>query len=137
MALRLDFNAGRSFVDTGSGTYMLHPVMTMSPVNIAAEVTGKVEFQDQSANPLPLPDGVVVNAYVAGDRTVVVGSAAVDDTGSFRFAVLPQGTYDFEIISGYNPLLPGFITEKVVEDVLVTAPTTDLGTIIIVKEPAG
>jgi len=131
MALILDFNAASSFVDTGGGTYMLHPVMTMSPVDIATQVTGKVEFQDGSGNPIALPADVTVRLYLpdhAGDDAYLVGSVSVETDGSFELDVIAQGTYDLQVYQGTTLV-------KTVEDVIITAPTTDLGTIIVPPSP--
>jgi len=131
MALILDFNAGRSFVNNppGSDNYMLHPVMTMSPVNIATEVTGTVEFQDGSSNLLLLPEGIVINVYPqghAGDEALLITSIALETDGTFRIAVLAQGTYDLQVLQGDTVV-------KTIEGVVITAPDTDLGTIIVVQ----
>lgn len=131
MALILDFNTDRSFVNNppGSENYMLHPVMTMSPVNIAAEVTGTVAFQDDSGGALPQPEDVVINVYPdghAGEETLLVASAAVQADGTFRFAVLPQGTYDLQVLQGNTVIMT-------VEDVVITAPSTDLSSIVVVQ----
>jgi hypothetical protein len=131
MALMLDFNAASSFVDTGGGTYMLHPVMTMSPVDIATQVTGKVEFQDGSGNPIALPADVTVRLYLpdhAGDDAYLVGNVSVETDGSFELDVIAQGTYDLQVYQADTAV-------KTVEDVIITAPTTDLGTIIVPPSP--
>lgn len=127
MALMLDFNAGKSFINTGSGSYKLHPVMTMSPVNVASEVIGRVELQDALGGVLELPAGVEVNVYTAGhsgDATYLVSGALVEADGSFRISVLPQGSYDFEVV------IDGTV-QKQMAGVAVTPPSTDLGTIVI------
>lgn len=134
VALMLDFNAGKSFVTTGGGNYKLQPVMTMSPVNVASEVIGKVELQDAEGNVLELPAGVEVNVYTAGhsgDAAYLMSGALVEADGTFRISVLPQGTYDFEVV------LDG-IVQKQMAGVAVAPPSTDLGTIVIqqVVEPA-
>ena len=128
VALILDFNAGRSFVNTGGGNYKLHPVMSMSPVNIASEVSGKVEFQDANGVVQTLPADVEVNVYPvdqAGQTDALVAGTVVETDGTFKFAALMQGTYDIQIVSGDTVV-------KTMEDVVITAPSTSLGTIIIV-----
>ena len=142
MALILDFNAGRSFVNNppGSDNYMLHPVMTMSPVNIATVVTGTVTG-------CPSCSEAVVNVYPqghAGEASLLIASASVEAGCTFRFAVLRQGIYDFQAQcevfdpnggpdgSGAYVTLTGTRT-----DVVVTAPTTDIGTIEIPPLPPG
>ena len=128
LALTLDFNAGRSFVDTGGGTYMLHPVMTMSPDTDATLASGKVEFEGQTT----VPDNVTVNLYTPdhpGEVDFLVASADVSTTdGSFQFGMVAQGTYDLQVYQGDTAV-------KTVEDVIITAPTTDLVTIIVPPSP--
>ena len=121
LALALDFNAGRSFVDTGGGTYMLHPVMTMSPDLDATQVTGIVDFEGSET-----PADVIVSLYAPdhpGELDFFITSADVSIVdGSFQFDLVAQGTYDLVVYEGTTAV-------KTVEDVVITAPTTDLGTI--------
>ena len=127
MALVVDFNANQSFVDTGGGIFMLHPVMTMSPVDIAAEVTGDVEFQDGSGGALPLPANVVVNFYFdghAGDPAFLAASVAVETDGTFEIEVIAQGTYDVQILQDGTVV-------KTIEDVLMDSAQEDLDTFIV------
>ena len=132
VALVLDFNAGKSFVNNppGSDDYKLHPVMTMSPVNIATEVIGKVEVRDAMDNVLPLPDGTTVDVYTQGhigDADYLVSGAFVETDGTFRIAVLAQGTYDFRVTAG--------TATKDLLNTVITPPSTDLGTIPVLALP--
>lgn len=127
LALTLDFNAERSFVGTGSGTYMLHPVMTMSPDTDATLVNGVVDFEGSDAE---LVD-VTVKLYTpdhAGDEAFLIAEIAVGPDGTFLSGIVPQGTYDLQVYQGTTLV-------KTVEDVIITPPTTDLGTIIIPPAP--
>ena len=129
VALILDFNAGKSFVNNppGSSNFKLHPVMTMSPVNIATEVTGTVEVQTASGDPAEIPENSVIDVYAQGhlgDVQYLISSAVVEADGTFRIGVLPQGTYDFQVVLGDG-------TTKDLPGTTVTAPATDLGTIVI------
>lgn len=130
VALILDFNAGRSFVVTGNGTYKLHPVMTMSPVNVATKVTGTVAFQDAAQAPLPVPAGAVVDLYQTGylgNADYLEAGAVIDPTtGAFSIGVVAPGTYDL-VVSYTDALL--VVHTYTQPGVVVTAPTTDLGTI--------
>ncbi len=138
MALILDFNAGRSFVDTGSGRYLLHPVMTMSPVNVAASVTGTVAFTTDGTNPpATAPTDVIASLYQpghVGEADFLVAGTTVAADGTLKFDVVPQGTYDLQI--QYTPAGSTTAQSYVQTGVVVTAPTTDLGTISITI-PAG
>ncbi len=128
MALILDFNAGKSFVNNppGSANYKLHPVMAMSPVNVATEVTGTVEVLDSGSNVVAVPDGTVVDVYTTGhvgDVNYLVSGAVVETNGEFRIGMIPQGTYDFRATAG-----------TATQDVLaktVNPPTTDIGKITV------
>jgi len=133
VALTLDFNAGKSFVENppGSGNYKLHPVMAMSPTNIATEVIGSVAFVDAAGTPLLLPTVTEVNVYPAGhvgDATLLVNGTQVNADGTFRISLLPQGTYDFEVVANG-------VSVKQLHDVAVSLPSTNLGTITVVVTP--
>ncbi len=132
VALILDFNAGKSIVESpaGSTNYKLQPVMAMSPVNIAAEVTGRVEVKDAAGAAVAIPDGTTVDAYTqghVGDSAYLVNGAAVAADGTFKITVLAQGVYDFRVTAG--------TLTKDLTSVTVTAPSTDLGTITVQPAP--
>ena len=128
MALILDFNAGKSFVNNppGSANYKLHPVMAMSPVNVATEVTGIVEVKDASSAVVAIPDGTTVDVYTAGhigDANYLVNGALVETNGEFKIGMIPQGTYDFRVTAGTTT------TDLVATT--VNPPTTDIGKITV------
>ncbi len=134
-AIILDFNAGRSFVNNprGSSNFMLIPTLTMSPVNIAAKVIGKVEVKDQSGTSQPIPDDAVINVYTAGhigEQEFLISAADIEpsDTdpliGLFTISVIPQGNYDFQIV--FN----GTVVKEI-SGQAITPPETDLGTILV------
>lgn len=131
MAVILDFNTERSFVMTGKAMFMLHPVMTMSPVNVASKVTGTVSFDDTSI----LTADAVVNLYRNGSAGVqedFVASACLGEDGTFQMDVVPAGTYDLQVVylkpqAGGDPISLTFT----VEDVVVVPGATDLGTITV------
>ena len=128
IALILDFNAGKSFVNNpkGSTNFKLHPVMAMSPVNIATEVTGTVEVLDNTQTKVEIPDGTVVDVYTkdhVGDADYLINGAIVESDGTFKIGMIPQGTYDFRVTVGTTTV-----------DMLskaVAPPTTDLGKISV------
>lgn len=133
IALTLDFNAAKSFINNpkGSNNYKLSPVMVMSPNNIASEVTGIVEFKDAGGNVTPVPEGTMVNVYAAGhvgDAANLISGSLVGADGSFRISILPQGTYDFDVVANG-------VSVKQVTGAVVTPPATDLGTITIQETP--
>lgn len=129
MAIKLDFDASRSFVENppGSGNFKLQPVLSMTPVNVAAEITGTVAFVDGSSNPLPLPASVQVNVYPAGQMGVadaLLAGTTVNLDGTFRIGAIPAATYDVEIVADG-------LSVKQLPGTVVTAPTTALGTITV------
>jgi hypothetical protein len=80
LSLVLDFDAARSIVLTGSGTYILKPTARVMPLNTAGSITGQV-----------LPDSVVTTVY-AIQAPDTIGSALTSG-GFFSVDVLPAGTY--------------------------------------------
>src|SRR5689334_9121263 len=78
--LALDFDAARSIVLTGSGTYILKPTVRVMPFSTAGSITGQV-----------LPDSVATTVY-AIQAPDTLGSA-VTSGGFFSVDVLPAGTY--------------------------------------------
>lgn len=128
MALILDFNAGKSFVNDpkGSTNFKLHPVMAMSPVNVATEVTGIVEVKDNTGAVVAIPEGTVVDVYTrdhVGNANYLISGAVVESDGTFKISMIPQGTYDFRVTAGTTTV-----------DLLaktVTTPATDIGTLTV------
>ena len=78
--LTLDFDAARSIVLTGSGTYILKPTVRVIPTASAGSITGHV-----------LPDTVSTTVY-AIQAADTVGSA-LTSAGDFTVGALPAGTY--------------------------------------------
>ena len=79
--ISLDFDASRSIIQTGAGTYILKPVVRVMPTNIAGSIRGQV---------LPATTQTTVYAIQAADT---VGSALTNSNGAFVVSVLPTGTY--------------------------------------------
>ena len=80
LTLALDFDAARSIVLTGSGTYLLKPTVRVMPISTAGSITGHV-----------LPDTVSTTVY-AIQAADTIGSALTSN-GDFTVSVLPAGTY--------------------------------------------
>jgi hypothetical protein len=80
IALTLDFDAARSIVLTGSGTYLLKPTARVVATSTAGSITGHV-----------LPDSVSTAVY-AIQAADTVGSAQTSG-GDFTVSALPSGTY--------------------------------------------
>lgn len=79
--LALDFDAARSVVLTGSGTWILKPTVRVLPTSTAGAIKGRV-----------LPENVTTTVY-AIQAADTIGSAITLDDGRFQVSVLPAGTY--------------------------------------------
>jgi hypothetical protein len=109
--LALDFDAARSIVLTGSGTYILKPTVRVLPVNTSGSITGHV-----------LPENVSTTVY-AIQAPDTIGSALTSN-GDFTVSVLPAGTYSlaFHPATAYR--------DTTLAGVTVTAgATTNVGTV--------
>ena len=112
--ITLDFDAARSIVDKGNGTYSLKPVIRALETATSGAIRGTIT---------PLEAAPAVFA-IAGTDTVA--TAYTDATGKFILRSIPAGTYtvSFDPKTGYLPM------QK--ESVSVTVGNiTDLGTVTI------
>lgn len=89
--LVLDFNACKSVVTTGSGKYLLKPVIKVIPTAVNG-ITGFV-------NPALLASHVMVSAQQNG---VIISSTVPSATGEFSLARLTPGSYDVVITADGN-----------------------------------
>ena len=89
--LVLDFNACKSVVTTGSGKYMLKPVIKVIPTAVNG-ISGFV-------NPALVASHVSVSAQQNG---VIVSSTVPTSTGEFSLARLAPGNYDVVITADGN-----------------------------------
>jgi hypothetical protein len=108
----LDFDANKSIVVTGNGTYKLKPVIRTIETAISGIIKGKVS---------PIGTAAVVNAT---SSTGLSYTTNVDVNGDFQLLGLPPETYTITI-TPTSPLLPMTITGVIV----TTGETTDIGTI--------
>lgn len=112
--ITLDFDAARSIVKRGNGTYSLKPVIRALEKATSGSITGTVT---------PLAAAPAVFA-ISGTDTLA--TAYTDDAGKFVLRSIPAGTYtvSFDPKTGYIPLIK--------ENVNVTLGSlTDLGTVTI------
>lgn len=110
--LLLDFNAERSIIVTGNGTYKLKPVIRVIPVVISGNISGMV---------LPLDSNPVVWT-TAGEDTI---TTYTNDEGYFKLMGLLEGLYDVNV----TPTNTSY-RDTTISDVQVLAnQDTDLGTI--------
>jgi len=111
----LDFDANKSIVMTGNGSYKLKPVIRTIATAVSASIKGKI-------SPIGL---ATVTAVSATDATLSF-STTVNTEGNFTLVGIPAGTYNV-IITPALPLLP-----YLKSNVVVTAGTTiDIGTIVL------
>jgi len=109
--ISLDFDASRSIIQTGAGTYILKPVIRVMPSSIAGSISGQV---------LPTTTLTTVYAIQAPDT---VGSA-ITTNGNFVVSVLPAGTYSL----AFHP--SASYRDTTLTSVNVTAGnTTNVGTV--------
>ena len=110
--LGLDFDAARSFHETGSGKLMLQPTCKVFVMETTGAISGAVT---------PVDPASVVYA-ISGPDTV--GSAITDAAGLFKLSLLLPGSYSVAIDA------PAAFRDSTIAGVAVTVgQTTSLGTI--------
>ena len=116
--LALDFDASRSIIQTGNGTYILKPVVHVLPMSQAGSIKGRV---------LPTTATTSVYAMMANDT---LGTAVTGTDGRFMLSVLSAGTYQVHLDA------PAAYRDSTITNVVVTsAHTTDLGDITLTQIP--
>ena len=121
--LTIDFDASRSIVATGAGTYILKPVIRM--VVNRSSTTGAIAGTIS-------PDSVAATVVAtSGPDTLQTAIAAVN--GSFTLATLTPGTYSVTI----NPDTTGYRDTTITNVTVTSRHTTSLGTIPLSPVPAG
>lgn len=112
----IDFDAGKSIVETGNGKYNLKPVIRAYSALTDGRIKGYVT-----------PLQALVTVYA--DNGVDTYAAIPDANGYFVFAGLPEGTYTIT----YDAAAAGYL-DVVVNGINVTyGNETDLGTQVIVQ----
>lgn len=108
----LDFDAARSIVDRGNGTYSLKPVIH----GIEEATSGAIKGAVTPADATP--------AIYAISGSDTVGTAFADESGKFLVRGVPAGTYKVSIVPGgtYSPALKTGVSVTV-------GAITDIGTI--------
>ncbi len=85
--LLLDFDAERSIVAAGNGTYKLKPVIRVTPAAISGSISGEIN---------PVSTAGFVYAISGTDTSLTIAEPI---TGSFRLMALLQQTYRVEVFS--------------------------------------
>lgn len=111
----LDFDANKSIVETGNGSYKLKPVIRTIQTAVSGTIKGKIS-----------PVGLAVVTAVSTTDATVFYSTNVNMDGEFMVMGLPAGNYNV-IITPILPLLP--VTKS---NVTVTSGNiTDINTITL------
>jgi hypothetical protein len=109
----LDFDANKSIVETGNGTYKLKPVIRTIETAISGSIKGKIS----TAGSL---------AFVTATSGAMSYSSNVVATGDFILAGLPAGVYSVTV----TPVLP--LSPVIKTNITVTTGvTTNIGTVIM------
>ena len=110
--LWIDFDAGRSIVETGSGSYILKPVIRTYTEATSGAIKGIVD---------PVNSGST--AYAIQNVSDTIGSAIADPvSGNFLIGGLPAGDYHVGIHSGAY-------ADTTITTSVTTGVVTDLGTV--------
>ncbi|MCD6062582.1 MAG: hypothetical protein K0R82_493 [Flavipsychrobacter sp.] len=111
----IDFDAGKSVHETGSGKYMLKPVIRA----YSALTNGKIKG-------VALPLSALITVY-AINGTDTFSAIPNTTTGGFAFAGLPAGTYSVALDAGVATFVDSTITNVQVQ----YGTTTDVGSILL------
>lgn len=138
--LLMDFDACKSIVLTGSGTYLLKPVVRLTP-KPAGSIQGFVNTSVTQGTATYTLGAVNVTAQQNGS---VVRSTIPDANGKFVLAYLPSGTYTV-VIAGAGGVSSGAVdatkgaATRVVDSVPVGTSTVSINTSTstIVLSPSG
>jgi len=114
-SILLDFDANKSVVNLGNGSYKLKPVIRTIQAAISGSIKGKIS-----------PVGLATVTAVSATDATLSFSTNVNAEGSYTVMGLPPGTYNLTITPAL-PLLP-----VVKSNIVVTAGiTTDIGTTVL------
>lgn len=109
----IDFDAGRSIVTTGNGSYILKPVIRTFSELTNGQIKGYVQPQAADA---------VVHAIVASDT---IATAIPNNDGFFMFSGLSQGTYTVSYDASNGT---GYVDENTGNVSVTFGQITNLGT---------
>lgn len=99
-AVLIDFDAAKSIVVEGNGTYRLKPTTRVVSMQVSGTLSGKVEFVGADSTSIPVPAGATITAY-QGDTSVA--SAIINEDGSFGMSGLVAGNYTLKLeTTGYT-----------------------------------
>lgn len=114
--LGLDFDAARSVIDNGDGTWKLQPTVRIMPLAAAGAVRGSISPSSVPAEVRAMQGGVMIAATpVAGD-------------GTFQLSMLDAGMYDVTVFPWY-----GYRQTTVPGVSVSSGATTDVGVIELIS----
>lgn len=113
--LGLDFDAERSVHVTGSGQWMLHPVVRIHEIVTTGRIHGRIE-----------PGSAISKVYALQEPDTIAATQSEGD-GQFTLALLPAGDYLVRI----SPTVEGFRDTVIGPVHVAVGETTDLGTIAL------
>jgi hypothetical protein len=97
--LDIDFNACASIVATGSGKFMIKPVLHAGEVGLSSAINGTV-IDNSTGKPLVGGTSVVaLEQKDSGGVDRVVMSTLTDANGNFALCPVPTGSYDLVVAS--------------------------------------
>jgi hypothetical protein len=102
-AILIDFDANKSIVETGNGTYKLKPVLRTIVTAVSGTIRGTVT-----------PVGALAVVSATSAATGEVNTSSADAFGNFKIVGLPAGIYSFTI-TPVLPLLPVTVSNVVVQ----------------------
>lgn len=111
--LFLDFDAELSILLTGSGQYIMNPVIRIIPAEISGSISGII---------IPINSDASIYAQSGAES---INTNADKTTGIFKLMAIIEGTYDVTVSSGNVAYKDTTISDVVV----VAKQNTDLGTI--------
>jgi hypothetical protein len=128
-AVLIDFDAARSIVREGMGTYRLKPTVRCVPIKITANIGGSVVFKDAGGATIDVPAGASIAAYSGPD---FVASSPIAADGTFLVPAVFAGSYnlvlEFPADAPVVYSIPVTVvdvavgTDKVLADPLVASP---------------
>jgi len=122
--LKLDFEAARSIVHTGSDKYLLKPVIRVFTENNGGSIKGEV-----------VPVEETVSIYVLNDMDTAGSTIAGAGSSSFLISGIEPGTYSVSFEPDDDPEEGSLLSPKIVEDVIVEdQKITDMGIIDLNQE---
>ncbi len=90
-AVLIDFDASRSIIQEGNGTYRLKPTVRAVPVQITANVKGDITFKNTEGTTIAVPAGVSIAAY-SGEE--FIASSPITSDGTYFFPAMLAGRYN-------------------------------------------